>query len=553
MAEMTQPRQVRDPARAGARRDGRRVRRLRPDDQAHRRAEDDPRRSARRRERRDHRRALSPRGAGGRAAQPPEHRRASTISARNSGVWYIAMEYVKGRELKDYFQANERFATADIVRIMTQILAALGYSHRAGVDPPRHQAGERLPAGRRHGQGRRLRHRAHRIVEHDAGGHRARHAELHVARADPGTADRRALGSLLRRRHPLPVPDRRAAVQRLGDDHDAQGAGGGSAAAVALQRAGAGRDGRRGRARRSRSVPTIAFRAPRNSPKRCARRAAACRGTGRSDVDRGRRSDRRQRACAEAGHCSPRPRRRCRRARRRRQADAPAPPPAKKSQTAAIAIVAGVAVIAIAAGLWTMMQSPRGRRCQGCASAGAASRAHRRPARPRRHRQRRRQRPHRAPHPRPTPARWSFPRRASSIRTIRATPPTRRCWPADLRADSKSQLVEKALGLMLDSKSLATNYDVLNDEADVEERRVRDDGRGGERAESRQGRPHVDDDPGGRQREGAAEVAQPDVARRARRVHSRGRRPESVRAHRHERTPISRTRRRSRRRSPRTC
>jgi len=49
------------------------------------------------------------------------------------GVWYIAMEYVNGRELKDYFQANERFTTADIVRIMTQVLNALDYSHRQGV------------------------------------------------------------------------------------------------------------------------------------------------------------------------------------------------------------------------------------------------------------------------------------------------------------------------------------------------------------------------------------------------------------------------------------
>ncbi len=34
---------------------------------------------------------------------------------------------------------------------------------------------------------------------------------------------------------------------------------------------------------------------------------------------------------------------------------------------------------------------------------------------------------------------------------------------ADLRADAKSQLVEKALGLMLDTGSLAKNYDVLKD------------------------------------------------------------------------------------------
>jgi eukaryotic-like serine/threonine-protein kinase len=51
----------------------------------------------------------------------------------DAGVWYIAMEYIKGRELKDYFEAHERFTTADAVRILTQVLAALGYSHRQGV------------------------------------------------------------------------------------------------------------------------------------------------------------------------------------------------------------------------------------------------------------------------------------------------------------------------------------------------------------------------------------------------------------------------------------
>jgi len=50
-----------------------------------------------------------------------------------TGTWYIAMEFVKGRELKDYFEANERFSPADIVKIMTQILDALGYSHKLGV------------------------------------------------------------------------------------------------------------------------------------------------------------------------------------------------------------------------------------------------------------------------------------------------------------------------------------------------------------------------------------------------------------------------------------
>ena len=51
----------------------------------------------------------------------------------DAGVWYIAMEFVKGRELKECFEANERFRTEDVVRIMSQILAALDYAHRQGV------------------------------------------------------------------------------------------------------------------------------------------------------------------------------------------------------------------------------------------------------------------------------------------------------------------------------------------------------------------------------------------------------------------------------------
>ena len=51
----------------------------------------------------------------------------------DGGVWYIAMECVHGRELKECFETNERFKIADIVRIMAQILNALDYSHRQGV------------------------------------------------------------------------------------------------------------------------------------------------------------------------------------------------------------------------------------------------------------------------------------------------------------------------------------------------------------------------------------------------------------------------------------
>jgi serine/threonine-protein kinase len=50
-----------------------------------------------------------------------------------AGTWFIAMEFIRGRELKECFEANERFTTASIVKIMSQILDALDYSHRQGV------------------------------------------------------------------------------------------------------------------------------------------------------------------------------------------------------------------------------------------------------------------------------------------------------------------------------------------------------------------------------------------------------------------------------------
>jgi len=51
----------------------------------------------------------------------------------DAGTWFIAMELVRGRELKACFDADERFRLDDAVRIMGQLLAALDYSHRQGV------------------------------------------------------------------------------------------------------------------------------------------------------------------------------------------------------------------------------------------------------------------------------------------------------------------------------------------------------------------------------------------------------------------------------------
>jgi eukaryotic-like serine/threonine-protein kinase len=46
---------------------------------------------------------------------------------------FIAMEFVEGRSLENYFEAHERFPLREIERIMSELLDALEYSHRNGV------------------------------------------------------------------------------------------------------------------------------------------------------------------------------------------------------------------------------------------------------------------------------------------------------------------------------------------------------------------------------------------------------------------------------------
>ena len=48
-------------------------------------------------------------------------------------VAYIAMEYVQGKGLREYFQRGTRFGLGDVVSVMTQLLEALEYAHEQGV------------------------------------------------------------------------------------------------------------------------------------------------------------------------------------------------------------------------------------------------------------------------------------------------------------------------------------------------------------------------------------------------------------------------------------
>ena len=46
---------------------------------------------------------------------------------------YIVLEHIQGRELKDYFDAGERFDLHTILRLMTELLGALECAHEAGI------------------------------------------------------------------------------------------------------------------------------------------------------------------------------------------------------------------------------------------------------------------------------------------------------------------------------------------------------------------------------------------------------------------------------------
>ena len=46
---------------------------------------------------------------------------------------YIVMEFIKGRELKDYFDAHERFDLETAFRLMIELLEALDFAHEAGI------------------------------------------------------------------------------------------------------------------------------------------------------------------------------------------------------------------------------------------------------------------------------------------------------------------------------------------------------------------------------------------------------------------------------------
>ena len=48
-------------------------------------------------------------------------------------VAYIVMEFIKGKELKNFFDASEHFELKETVRIMCELLDALEFAHEGGI------------------------------------------------------------------------------------------------------------------------------------------------------------------------------------------------------------------------------------------------------------------------------------------------------------------------------------------------------------------------------------------------------------------------------------
>jgi serine/threonine-protein kinase len=53
--------------------------------------------------------------------------------AEEGDIAYLVMEFIRGKELKNFFDANERFDIREAVRIMGELLDALEFAHNAGI------------------------------------------------------------------------------------------------------------------------------------------------------------------------------------------------------------------------------------------------------------------------------------------------------------------------------------------------------------------------------------------------------------------------------------
>ena len=138
------------------------------------------------------------------------------------GTYYIAMEYLDGRSLKELIVSRGPAPITVAVEYARQILSALRFAHRHGIVHRDIKPHNVLVDARGPREGDGLRHRARRCVADDRSRLDRRHRAVPLARAGARNRRRPALRSLLARDRAVRAAHRHAAVQRrhAGRDRD---------------------------------------------------------------------------------------------------------------------------------------------------------------------------------------------------------------------------------------------------------------------------------------------------------------------------------------------
>ena len=132
---------------------------------------------------------------------------------RHDGTYYIAMEHLPGRTLKEIVTAEAPLAQERVVDLGMQILQAAGFAHRHGVIHRDFKPHNVIVDDQRRREGHRLRHRPRGRLGDDRDRLDHGHGAVPVARAGPGPRGHRGVRPLLDRRDALRDARRAAAVR----------------------------------------------------------------------------------------------------------------------------------------------------------------------------------------------------------------------------------------------------------------------------------------------------------------------------------------------------
>ena len=125
-----------------------------------------------------------------------------------NGSYFIVMEYVEGRTLKELIRSRGPCPTHDRDRVHAPDPRRAPLRAPQRRHPPRHQAAQRDRRPRGRHQGHRLRHRTRRGEPDDGGGRDHRHRAVPLARAGARRAGRPDVRPLLHGNRPLRAPRR---------------------------------------------------------------------------------------------------------------------------------------------------------------------------------------------------------------------------------------------------------------------------------------------------------------------------------------------------------